>query len=282
MFLRRFEQLVNYTRQFMSKDILITGGSSGIGLALANGYAESECTLFLIARNPDKLEVARAQLKEKSPSCNVHVFQADVSQENEIKEAFNKINELTNKIDILICNAGVLGCGRFESKIPEDSHKNFEINYWGMHYTTYTFLPLVKSAKGQIVFVSSVAGYTGLFGYSHYAPSKFAIAGLGECIRMEFKDYGVNVSVVYPPDTETPFLEYERENTLPECRALSKGASSITAVKAAKVIIKGIGRNRIEIYFNFESKLIRILKGIAPRIYYRIVDNIITTSRKKN
>lgn len=264
------------------KNILITGGSSGIGFALANKYAEDGANLFLISRNPEKLHNAAYQIREKFTSVHVHTFTADVSIENDVRTAYTQICELTDQIDILICNAGIMTCGKFEAHIPALSHQSFEINYWGMHFTAYYFLPLLKGAPhGKIAFMSSVAGYTGLFGYTHYAPSKFAIAGLAECLRMEFKDYGIAVTVIYPPDVETPMLAYEREHTLPECKALSKGAKTIRAEKAAAVIVKGIDRNKFEVYFNFESRLIRILKGIVPSIYYSIVDNMVKKSRRK-
>jgi 3-dehydrosphinganine reductase len=266
----------------VKKNILITGGSSGIGLALANKYAALGYDLFLISRNKEKLNAATINLREKFPSCNIHFFVADVSKEEDVKSVYGQVSNLTKKLDIVICNAGIMMCGRFETNQPVESHKTFEINYWGMHYTAYYFLPLLKATpNSKIAFMSSVAGYTGLFGYTHYAPAKFAISGLAECLRMEFKDYGINVSVIYPPDMETPMLAYERENTLPECKALSKGAKSITVQKAAAKIAAGIEKKKFEIYFNFESRLIRILKGIVPAVYYRIVDNMIRKSRKK-
>jgi 3-dehydrosphinganine reductase len=265
-----------------TKNVLITGGSSGIGLALAREYIAKDCTLFLIARNPDKLEATGNRLRSEFPGSTVHVFTADVANEAELISVYSKIASMVTYIDALICNAGVLYCGRFESNAPNESHKAFEINYWGMHFTVFQFLPLLKAASNaRVAFVSSIAGYTGLFGYAHYAPSKFAVAGLAECLRMEFKDHGIGVSVIYPPDTETPMLDYERAHTLPECRALSKNARSITAQRVAAKIVRGIHQNTFEIYFNFESRFIRVLKGLFPGIYYRIVDRIVSSSRKQ-
>ncbi len=265
----------------VNMNVLITGASSGIGLALASKYAEAGHTLVLIAREQKKLEAAAALLREKFPSCTVFVFSADVSNEHELTAAYTQIIEHIKQIDVLICNAGTLLCGRFETNSPEASRRAFDTNYWGVHYTVYCFLPLLRaSTTARLAFVSSVAGYTGLFGYSHYAPSKFAVAGLAECLRMEFKDYGISVSVIYPPDTETPMLEFEKKNTLPECRALSKGARSLKVEYVAEKIVKDIEKKKFEIYFNFESKLIRILKGIVPFLYYRITDKIVKSSRK--
>lgn len=261
--------------------MLITGASSGIGLALAHEYADRGYTLFLMARDHKKLETAISLLKEKYPLCTFYAFTVDVSRESELSKACAQIGILVKQIDLLICNAGVMLCGRFESNQPETTHKAFETNYWGMHYSVFYFLPLLRaSSRARVAFVSSVAGYTGLFGYSHYAPSKFAIAGLAECLRMEFRDFGITVSVIYPPDTETPMLEYESKTTLPECRALSKGARSLPVDHVANKIVKDIEKGKFEIYFNFESRLIRFLKGVVPALYYKIVDRIVVFSRK--
>jgi 3-dehydrosphinganine reductase len=262
--------------------VLITGASSGIGLSLAKEYASRGCELFIIARSLDKLMNAKIEITNEFPQSTVHIFSADVSSELEIKNTIKEIKTLTPFLDIVICNAGVLQCGRFDSIIPSDSHKVFDINYWGMFYTAYYSLPLLKSKTGSsIAFVSSVAGYTGLYGYTHYAPSKFAIAGLAECLRMELKDYSIHVTVIYPPDTETPMLEYERKNTLPECMALSRGAGSISAKAAALRITNVIRKQVFECYFNYETRFIRVLKGLSPSLYFKLVDRIIQKHRRK-
>ena len=265
------------------RNVVITGGSSGIGLELARLYARSNCNLILIARDLEKLRKVRTDLISAHPTISVEVATADVSNMNEVQGIVEQISAKVDSVDLLICSAGVMKCGRFEDQKPEESTREFDINYWGTHNIVYHFLPLLKSSEiARVGLISSVAGYTGLFGYTHYAPSKFALSGLAECLRMEFKDHRISISAIYPPDTETPFLEYERAHTLPECKALSAGAKSVTAVRAAKVIARGLDRRKFEIYFNFDSRMIRVLKGITPGLYYYLVDRIVRMSRSKN
>lgn len=258
---------------FANKNIIVTGGSSGIGLELAGQLLSNGAHLFLIARNKQKLELAQAHLLQLYPNSKIAFFCCDVSNAHDITKTIAEIGN-TAGIDIVVNSAGITACGSFESVSIEDHVRVLETNYLGSYYTSLAALPFLKKSKGNMCFVSSVAGYTGLIGYSAYAPSKFAITALAETLRMELKPYKINVSIIFPPDTETPMLEYERKHTLPESLRLSKNANVIKAATVAKHIQKGIQKGQFEIYCNIESKLIKLLKNLIPSLYYVIVDKI--------
>ncbi len=265
------------------KVIIITGGSSGIGYATADKLLSMGATVCILARNENRLAQATENLKKKYPSGNIQSYHCDVTNFQEVESVVKKIGEVNNGIDWLINNAGIGEPGRFESQPIEVMRRVMDTNYWGPAYVTLAALPfLKKSAGAAVAYVSSVAGYVGLFGYTHYVPSKFAMTGLAECLRMEFNDYKIPVTVIYPPDTKTPMYEREQQLTLPECKALSASAKVVEPSVVADKFVDGIMKGRFEIYCNGESKLVRVLRGMAPKVFFGQVDGIVRKSRKKS
>lgn len=267
--------------ELKNKNVLITGGSSGIGLATAKEFAKYGVNLFLIARNQERLESAREEILSTIPEVgNVTIFPIDITNKEEIENAVYEIISFQGGVDILINNAGISICGRLEDHSFEEHEAVFKTNYLGMFHTLKAIYPHLKNKKGShIGFVSSVASYIGVFGYSTYAASKFAMNGLAESIRHEAKDYGVGVTIIYPPDTDTPM--YHHGTKLPECLALSENASLIQPEEVARKLVKGILKNKFEVMCNFESKLVRLLRFVFPSFYFKIIDNIIEKDRRK-
>lgn len=265
-----------------NKVVIITGGSSGIGYATAENLLQKGAILCLVARNEAKLKEAAEKLKQQKPGANVQYYSCDVSNMDQVKATIQKIVDTNKRIDWLINNAGVAEAGRFESQPLEVMHNVMNVNYWGPVNITLAALPYLKQSSGAAcAFVSSVAGYIGLFGYTHYTHSKFALSGLAECLRMEFADYNIPVTVIYPPDTETPMREREKATTLPECMALSANAKEVPASAVADKLVDAIMNGKFEAYLNFESKLIRILRGTMPGMLWKTVDDIVKKSRKE-
>ena len=130
----------------------------------------------------------------------------------------------------------------------------------------------LAAAKGRIAFVCSVAGYIGLIGYTAYTPSKFAMTGLAECLRMEGKRDGIKVSILYPGDTRTPLLEYEHQHALPETLEINKGIKVKDPDEVARLFQKGVESGKFEIYCDVESRFYRIFKTLMPNLFYRIID----------
>ena len=266
--------------RFAQKNVIITGGSEGIGYAVAVEFANANANLFLIARNLEKLQKAQSQLCVLTQG-KVEVFSADVSDRQTIEQIIHLIGKQKGGIDILINNAGYGGGKRFDDFSVEELEDYMTVNYFGALYATRAAWGYLKASKGHLGFVSSVAGYAGLWGFTGYVPAKFALSGLAECLRMEGKDHGINVTIIFPPDTDTPLLHRSQAKAPPELVALMKSASLMTADAVAKLFVKGIADNRFEVICNGSSRLIRILKGIVPRFYFFIIDRILSNSRKK-
>jgi 3-dehydrosphinganine reductase len=199
-----------------------------------------------------------------------------------IESTVHTIIEQYGGIDILINNAGISICGRLDDHSSQEHEEVLKINYLGMLYTLKAVYPHLKEKPGShIGFVSSVAGYLGVFGFSAYAASKFALTGLAESIRNEAKDYGIGVTVIYPPDTDTPMYHQDIDSKLPECIALSESAKLVLPEVVAQKFVTGILKNKFEVFCNLESKLIRMLRFVLPKVYFKAVDGIIEKDRRK-
>ena len=271
------------TTRFKNKNVLITGGSSGIGLAVAKEFGKNGANLFLIARNSERLKSAKNDISTSIPQVGkIELFPIDVSVQKEVEQAVQTIIEKHGGVDILINNAGISFCGRVEDQSSEQHEKLLKINYLGTLYSLKAVYPHLKTKPGShIGFVSSVAGYLGVFGFSAYAASKFAMTGLAESIRNEAKDYEIGVTVIYPPDTDTPMYHQDIDSKLPECIALSENAKLVQPEEVARKFLKGILKNKFEVFCNTESRLIRMLRFVLPRVYFRAVDGIIEKDRRK-
>lgn len=268
--------------EYEGKVVVITGGSSGIGLAIAKEFAQRKAKMVLISRNKEKLIQAKNELEKINgiPS-SVFYYPADVSDKEQINMVILKIGEKFNGIDVLINSAGIITCGRFADQPVQDLESCLFTNYLGAVYATKAAWPWLKKNKGLLSFVSSVAGYAGFIGYSSYAPPKFAMTGLAECLRLEAKDDGIRISIIYPPDTETPLLEYERKHSLPESIALNKNIKTITAERVAHIFMAGLQKNKFEIYCDFNSRFVRWMKNAIPGLFSRITDSIILRERNR-
>ncbi|MFN8355011.1 MAG: SDR family oxidoreductase [Spirosomataceae bacterium] len=267
-------------KSFSQKNIVITGGSEGIGFAIAKQFAQQNANLFLIARNLSKLQAAQQQLSTLTTG-KVEVFAGDVGDRAAMEQIIHTIGQERGGIDVLVNNAGYGGGKRFEDCNIEELEQWMSVNYFGTVYTTHAAWGYLKASQGHIGMVSSVAGYTGLWGYTGYAPAKFAMTGLAECLRMEGNDYGIGVTVIYPPDTDTPLLRRSQSTAPPELVALMQGASLMSADDIGRLFMDGVQHNRFEVVGNVEGRLIRVIKGTFPRLFFWILDRILAKARRK-
>lgn len=178
---------------FKDKVIVITGSSSGIGLASARLFASYGARLALAARSIDKLNALADEL-----GGDILCLKTDVSKEEDCKLLIEETIARFGRIDILVNNAGISMRAAFEDVELSVIKRLMDVNFWGTVYCTKYALPYIKKSKGSIVGVISVAGYAGLPGRTGYATSKFAIRGFLETLRMELMEDGVHVLVFAP------------------------------------------------------------------------------------
>lgn len=213
------------------KHALITGGSKGIGLALARELVRKECDVSIIARNQTDLLVALQELDSlakqiKSPS-KIQTISADTTNSDEILKATQTAVASAGPIDVLICNAGLSIPGLFIDQSLKDFEKQIEVNYMGTVKTIKCMLPgMLARRQGHIVIITSMLSVLGFAGYSSYAPTKWALRGLADCLHNELQGTGVRISVGYPPDTDTPGYAQEEQTKPGLCKAVNKALGS--------------------------------------------------------
>lgn len=252
------------TKTNKSHFVLITGGSSGIGLALAKAFAQQGSNLVIVGRNQEKLNQAVNEISKKcvSTSQTINPIQADVSQYEVYIPLLEQAIETFGVPDIVVNSAGITKPAFFNDISMEEFEKIARVNYLGTVATIKAVLPhMLKRKSGYIVNISSVAGFIGTPGYTAYGASKFAIKGLSDALRLELKNTGVNISIVYPPDTETPMLEEENKIKPPVVKAISEAAAPVSPEEVAKAIIQGIGKKRYVITPGKDTALLHFLAG---------------------
>ncbi len=198
--------------------VIVTGGSSGLGLALATHYASSGAEVALVARNAHKLAAAAQQIQQQTGRA-VKIASVDVCDEQAALQAMEPLIHEMGGIDLLINNAGVLEEGYFEDLDIEVYQRVMAVNLFGIINMIHACLPALKSSRGKIVNIASMAGYSGVFGYTAYSASKHALVGFSESLRYELKPQGVAVQMICPPEFDSPMVDALDKSRSPENRA---------------------------------------------------------------
>jgi 3-dehydrosphinganine reductase len=265
---------------FNQQHAIITGGSSGIGKATAKLLASRGANLSLIARDSAKLELAKAEILSAFPGCRIFTFAADVSDRIQATEAVMAAIAQQGAPDILITSAGIAHPGYFQELPLEIFERTMAINYLGTLYCVKAALPGMESRrKGSIVLISSGAGLIGVYGYTPYSPSKFALRGLAESLRGELKVMGVHIGIVYPPDTDTPQLAEEKKTKPLETQKMTESAGVWTAENMAIAIVRGIEKKRFAIAPGIEMSLLYWLNSLITPLLNWQFDQIVAKVR---
>lgn len=234
---------------------MLTGGSSGIGKALALRLAGLKSELTLIARRLSLLEAARGEILGAHPEARVHVLPLDIADEAKVQAELKPHLE-AHAPDILINNAGIARPGRFLEQDPQDYRDHMNINYFGMVHMTRAVAPhLVRKGAGHIANVGSLLSVMGIYGYTAYAASKFAMQGFSECLRAELKPHGVQVTMLLPPDTDTPQHTAELEIMPPETRAIAGNVKMLSAERVADALLDGMVAGRFEVIPGLDGRM---------------------------
>jgi 3-dehydrosphinganine reductase len=242
-------------KYWKQKIVLITGGSSGIGLAVGRMITDKGAHVWFLARHQEKLESA-IQSANCGSEQRCGIISADVSDWEQVKAAIARIEQEDGLPDVVINSAGVVHPGYFQDLDLDLFHWMMDINYYGTLHVCKAVVPgMITRGYGHIVNVSSMGGLVGAFGYTAYGASKFAVTGFTEALRSELKPLGIKVSIVFPPDTDTPQLAYENQYKPPETQAISSNTGIKSAEEVASEIIRQVERERYTIMPGFESKI---------------------------
>lgn len=258
---------------FAGKSVIITGGSSGIGLSLAHRLAREGALVTLVARRAQPLADAKAQIEARTRGARVFTVELDVADEAAVETVMRAHLE-AHSVDVLVNNAGVVMPGRFVELPMKEFRQMMDVNYFGSVHMAKAVLPhLIARRSGHLLNVSSLAGVLGIYGYTAYAASKFAVVGFSQALRAEMWPHGVRVSVCLPPDTDTPQLELENRYKPKETKAIAGTVKTLSSEAVADAMADGMARGAFEIYPDIASRFVALGQGALPGLTRWVCDS---------
>jgi short-subunit dehydrogenase len=260
-------------RTLQEKVVIITGASSGIGLACAHAFFEQGARLVLAARSEDVIGQLADQFNEKRALSAVAV-KTDVAVELDCKQLIEKAINVFGGIDILINNAGVSMRANFSDVHLDVLRQLMDVNFWGTVYCTKYAYPYILASRGSIVGVSSVAGIHGMPYRTGYSASKYAMKGFLDTLRIETLHKGVQVMVVIPG-----FISTNVRKVALVADGTAQGESPrneqkmMTPEQLAVRLIRGIKNNKSQVITSYEGCLTPLLTLLCPQLLNRMYYN---------
>jgi 3-dehydrosphinganine reductase len=266
-------------KEFREKQVFVVGGSAGIGLSAAKLFAARGAHVAVFARRAPLLEAAAAEIEAARVESRQRVAgrTLDVARHDEASAALRAAADELGPPDVLLNCAGRAIPRRFEDIDFAQFDQTMKTNLYGTWTAVAALLPALRERRGYVVNVSSMVGFMGIFGYTDYAASKFGVIGFSEALRAELKPDGVRVSVLCPPDTDTPGFHEENKTKPPETVAISAGAKTLSADEVAQALLAGMARERFLIIPGRDGRLAHLAKRLVPGV----VDWVLDASVKK-
>lgn len=255
---------------FKDKVIIITGASSGIGLASAKLFASFGARLALAARSMDKLEALAREISS-DPESQILCVKTDVSREEDCRNLIEKTAGKFGRIDILVNNAGISMRALFKDCDLSVIKSLMDVNFWGTVYCTKFALPYLLESRGSVVGVISIAGFAGLPGRTGYSSSKYAIRGFLDTLRIEHLYDGLHVMIFAPG-----FTASNVRNAALTADGSHQGATPrdegkmMSAEECAVHLAKGLRRRKSEVILTPIGKLTVFMHNILPRLTDRL------------
>jgi short-subunit dehydrogenase len=255
--------------ELRGQTVLITGGSRGLGLALAEEFARAGSRIAICARDEQELGRARRHLEELG--AEVCAVACDVSRPAEVEHLVQSVRQQLGPVDILVNNAGVIAVGPLLSQKLEDFQEAMDVMFWGTVHPTLAVLPqMVSRGRGRIVNVTSIGARVSVPHLVPYCCAKFAAAGFSEGLHAELKRFGIHVLTVAPGLMRTgshlhaQFKGRHRQEFGWFALSGTNPLASISARRAARKIVDAMRANRADQVISWQAKLMAELHGIAP------------------
>jgi 3-dehydrosphinganine reductase len=254
---------------YIGKYALVVGASEGIGLAIACALARRSANVVITSRDELKLVDAARSIEERhrQPGRWVDWMAFDVRHHDEVEASLAALQGKHGTPDILITCAGAARPGYFQDLALDDHRAMMELNYFGTLHVVHALAPaMVARRSGTIVLTASGLGLMGLFGFSGYCASKFALVGLAETLRSEFRVYGLRVSCFCPPAVQTPGYEREKAVTPEEVLVTEEKGSVLKADDVARTLLDALPRNPFLVIPGFRMSFIADAHRFVPAI----------------
>jgi NAD(P)-dependent dehydrogenase (short-subunit alcohol dehydrogenase family) len=202
------------------KVVVITGGSSGIGLATAQRFVEEGAYVYITGRRQSELDKAVALIGR-----NVTAVQGDVSNQEDLDRLYAKVKAEKGRIDVLFANSGIIEHMTIDAVTTAHFDKTFDVNVKGLLFSVQKALPLMSSGA-SIILTSSIAGYKGMPAHGTYSATKAAVRSFARTWTLELKDRGIRVNTLSPGATDTPIIDSQVE-TKEQAAALRANFASL-------------------------------------------------------
>lgn len=255
------------SHEFAGRTVFIPGGSMGLGLAAARRLAGFGAHVVVFARRREPLEAAGQEIAaaRRDPSQVVAHYELDVGDPEAVRDVMTAAVAAHGAPAVLLNCAGAARPGYFEAITHSQFLDTLRVNLHGCWNTMHVLVPHLKArGGGYIVNTASVAGLIGVIGYSDYCAAKFGVVGLSEALRSELAPHGITVSVLCPPDMDTPGFAIENQTKPAETKAVSAGARVLTADEAAAALFAGMARRAAVIVPGRDARLGVLVKRWAP------------------
>jgi NAD(P)-dependent dehydrogenase (short-subunit alcohol dehydrogenase family) len=249
--------------------VLITGGSRGLGLALAREFAAQGCRIALCARDPAELSRAEQALEEDG--ADVFRVCCDLREQDQVERMTQAVGERFGRIDILVANAGIIEVGPFANQATADFENAMQTNFWGAFYAISAVLPQMRARRsGRIVTISSIGGRISVPHLLPYGCAKFALTGLSEGLRAELAPDGITVTTILPGLMRTgSFVNASfKGDQAGEYAWFSVGDNvpglTVSAERAARQIVRAVRRGEAERVIGLPYRLAALAHGLLP------------------
>ena len=267
---------------YKDKVIIVTGASSGIGLASAQKFASLGAKVVLAARSLDKLEKIASDLNQRFAAHNsqliAHCIKTDVTKEEDCKNLIDQTVRHFGKIDVLVNNAGISMRAVFKDLDLTVMKSLMDTNFWGTVYCTKYALPYLLKSKGRVVGVISTAGYVGLPARTGYSASKFAVRGFLETLRIEHLYDGLHVMIFAPGFTTSNIRNVAlTADGSPQGETPRNEERMMSAERVARIMARGIVKKKTHMVLTPLGKATLIanrrLPRMADRMEYKMMAN---------
>jgi len=269
---------------YSQKNVFLFGASQGIGLEAACQLAQQGAHVHIFARRESVLQEAKEKIiahKLGEAEQRIDYTPADVTDADKLVEQIDQLVQEWGCPDIVINCAGQARPNYFENITAQQFEQTLKLNVIGVRNIVAAVLPhMRKQTGGHIVNTSSIAGFIGVFGYTDYSASKFAIVGFSEALQAEVKKDNIQVSILYPPDTYTEGFEEEEKTKPKETRAVSGNNKPVTPDVVAKALVKQLPKRKFHIIPNFDSRLSHVIKRWWPSLVTWIMDRDIKKAQQ--